>query len=231
MEDVVTKIGDYKVTISPKIGSGSYGQVYRAEHETTKELRAVKQIDLMQNMKQNDKLLQRAQKELNIIRRLQDHENIVKLFDVISLPSSVWIFMEFCSHNNLTYYIQENVEMDLLSRLEIFRQCASALFFMHCQKPKIIHRDIKMENILMTESDGRIVSKLTDFGLSKFIENQSTSQIQMKTFTGTRYYMAPELFEGQTYTENVDVFALGLVFSVLLQYGPNHLLTIPLSGL
>ena len=220
-------VGAYTVTISPELGSGSYA--HEAVHNTTNKKYAVKQISLMQDEKTYRRLLKRARKELGIIRRLQNHNNIVKLFDVVQYKSSMWIFMEYCSHKSLNSYLRKHANLDLLSKMKIKLQCASAIAYMHSQKPPITHRDIKVENILVTKQGDETVVKLTDFGLSKLLEEQSMSNRGMDTFVGTKYYMAPEQFQGQKYNESVDAFALGLAFVVVHDFCSENMLTVPLS--
>ncbi len=104
---------------------------------------------------------------------------------------------------------------------EIFRQIVDAVAFLH--KNGVAHRDIKLENILWTESSNEL--KLTDFGLAKSV---SLSDVEfMSTPCGTPSYVAPEIIKGQNYTQAVDLWALGVVLYLL--YVTNlpglHLLT------
>ena len=219
------------MTISPKLGSGSYGQVYKAKHSKTLLPCAVKQIDLTLDGEPNERFWVRAEKELNIIHQLQNHDNVIKLYDVMAYQSSYWIFMEHCQFGNLKkYLLTDGIHLDLHKKAKIKFQCASAIAFMHDQSPPIIHRDIKLENILMTSNGDEHVAKITDFGLSKLLEEYSASQKGMKTFAGTRYYMAPEQFQGLEYDKTVDVFALGLVFAVLYDFKDRNDRLVPLSG-
>ena len=93
-----------------------------------------------------------------------------------------------------------------------------------------MHRDSKLGNYLVTKIDDQFVVKLTDFGLSKLLEDQVGNENIMKTRVGTRYYRAPELLSGAEYSDAVDIFSLGLVIMVVFKYGPGHLQTVPLTG-
>ena len=75
--------------------------------------------------------------------------------------------MEFCSLGDLSEYLENNKDINFMSKVKIMHQSASAVAFMHRQKPAIVHRDLKLQNILMTSQGGEDVVKLTDFGLSK----------------------------------------------------------------
>ena len=113
---------------------------------------------------------------------------------------------------------------------------------MHDQKPPIIHRDLKLQNILMTSRGGEDVVKLTDFGLSKVFIDKNTSSLStlfnrgkyMTTVCGSEFFMAPELFSeqegGLQYGPSIDVFTLGLVHMVVLDYSEEYPVTIPLSS-
>ena len=95
-------------------------------------------------------------------------------------------------------------------------QSASAVQFMHNQNPSIIHRDIKPANILLKRENGNDIVKISDFGVSRFFKENSI----MSSEFGTPYFMAPELSidrERKQYDSSIDVFALGLVFLVVLQ--------------
>ena len=105
--------------------------------------------------------------------------------------------------------------------------CSKGVCFMHRQSPPIIHRDIKPQNVLMKIERGKYVAKLCDFGVSRALisENQP-----VHTDCGTPLYRAPELMmkkdDGKLhYSTEVDVFSLGLVYQVTLQYknGDEHL--------
>ena len=113
--------------------------------------------------------------------------------------------MEFCNLGDLSVYLDEHKGMNLISKVKILEQSASALAFMHRQEPPIIHRDLKLQNILMTSLGGEDVVKLTDFGLSKVFSNKHTSSLStvfnrgkyMATACGSEFFMAPEFFAEQ----------------------------------
>ena len=112
---------------------------------------------------------------------------------------------------------------------------------MHRQHPAIIHRDLKLQNILMTSQNGEDIVKLTDFGMSKVLRDKHNSSFSaffrgnaqaMTTICGSDYFMAPELFSEQAseYDSSIDVFALGLVHMVVLDYNEKYPVTTPLSS-
>ena len=139
--------------------------------------------------------------------------------------------MEFCNREDLSAFLQKHKAIDLMSKVKIMSQSSSAIAFMHSQRPAVIHRDLKLQNILMTSQGGEDIVKVTDFGLSNMFHDKSTtlsgllnqtSAIHMTPVLGSEFFMAPELFakhDGQMlYDLSIDVFARGLVHMVILDF-------------
>ena len=213
------KVGDYNVTMLPRLGGGTFGQVYKATHKKTKEVVAVKQIPLSHDDvdAHDSKLHDMAQAEIDSLRQLQDHPNIVQFLKTIVKEDSVFLFMEFCDLRDVSVYLKKNANLDLVSRVKIMTQAASAVAFMHGQKRPVIHRDIKLENILMKTENGEAVVKIADFGLAMLSDETyqgSKSSFAnakfMSSMVGTRYFQAPELVSDDAtsnkYDASVDVF-------------------------
>ena len=154
------------------------------------------------------------------------HHNIVSLLDGYKGNEYFYIVMEYCDAGNLEEFIKKQ-NPDLSLRLKVMHDCSKEVCFMHRQSPPIIHRDIKPQNVLMKIERGKYVAKLCDFGVSRALisENQP-----VHTDCGTPLYRAPELMmkkdDGKLhYSTEVDIFSLGLVYQVTLQYknGDEHL--------
>eukprot|EP00586_Coscinodiscus_wailesii_P006518 CAMPEP_0172488964 /NCGR_PEP_ID=MMETSP1066-20121228/18693_1 /TAXON_ID=671091 /ORGANISM="Coscinodiscus wailesii, Strain CCMP2513" /LENGTH=617 /DNA_ID=CAMNT_0013256509 /DNA_START=64 /DNA_END=1917 /DNA_ORIENTATION=+ len=146
--------------------------------------------------------------EITILRDL-DHPNIIQLFEVYKVKRKVWLVMELCMGGDLSTRAGEMTEEGVAIVLE---QVLRAVHYMH--KRNICHRDIKLENIMYMTKDKEGMSniKLIDFGLSnKFQKGQ-----KMKAAVGTIYTMAPELISGDGYTEQTDVWSIGVVAFILL---------------
>ena len=219
-------VGNYDVDINPELGRGSYGVALYAQHNLTKQRCVVKKIDFTSDTMRSGKMQGVAETEWTILRSLQ-HKNIVKYLDVVRYSTVVWIFLEFCNLGNLKEYIMKRKNLHIQSKLDIKLQCAEALEYLHSKN--ITHRAIKLENYLVTKSQEKDVVKLTDFGLSKMLEGNS-SELSMTKNRGTMLYRSPEQFRGDRYSKKVDIFGLGLVFLVIFDYGQNCTFTIPLSG-
>ena len=237
------KVGDYTVITRPCIGSGTFGRVCEAEHNKTHEKVAVKDINIGNNDKKNQYMADMAQREFQILQKLKSHRNVVQIIDHVLEEDTCWIFMELCNLGDLSVYLEDHKSIHLISKVKIMHQSASALAFMHRQEPAIIHRDLKLQNILMTSQGGEDVVKLTDFGLSKVFRDKHTSSFSalfrgnaqaMTTRCGSDFFMAPERFlepdEKLQYDSSIDVYALGLVHMVVLEYSEKYPVTLPLSS-
>ena len=148
--------------------------------------------------------------------------------------------MEYCELGDLDEYLHKNNNLPFAKRLDIMYQTAQAVSYLHQGKTPIIHRDIKPENVLMKRENDVDIAKLTDFGFAKLYDYSlsvkgSTVYKQLHgTLRETPRYMAPEFFlldEAELqYTASVDVFSLGLMCKVILDFSPENKSTFPLSG-
>jgi len=153
---------------------------------------------------------ERARREIDIMRKLTYVKNpyIIKLLDVIETPVDFNIFVEYVSGGELVAYILKNKGLSEGHTHKLFLQVLSAIET--CHKHNIIHRDIKLQNILL-DSDQNI--KLIDFGLSNFMEEG----VFRNTFCGTPAYASPEILLGTQYTgPEVDLWSLGVVLYSML---------------
>ena len=176
-----------------------------------------------------------AEEEGDTMKRVS-HPNIVKLFEYCPHKDTVWLFMEFCDLGDLEKYLEMYPELPFQKRLRIMNETGLAVQHLHSHSPQIVHRDIKPQNILMSDIGGKHVAKLSDFGYAKLYDH-SLSQSGSAFYTsmkGTTRYMAPEFFlceeDELTYSASVDVFSLGLVFFVIKDYSPTSFSTFPVSG-
>uniref|UniRef100_A0A6U6K7F4 Calmodulin n=1 Tax=Odontella aurita TaxID=265563 RepID=A0A6U6K7F4_9STRA len=134
-------------------------------------------------------------------------QNIVQLFEVYKVKRKMWIITELCSGGDLTSRMEGMTEADVVIILE---QILRAISYMH--KRNVCHRDIKLENIMYENPDVTSPIKLIDFGLS----NKFTKGEKMLKACGTVYTAAPELLLGTGYTEQTDIWSIGIVAWVML---------------
>jgi len=192
-------------SIGKNLGSGSFSVVKECFSKTSRDRCAIKIIK-----KSKLKDLSILENEVNILKRIDSHPNITKLKDVYETEEELFLVMEFIAGGELYESLINYGPFSEDTTFEIFRQIVDAVTYLH--KNGIAHRDIKLENILWTESSNEL--KLTDFGLAKSV---SLSDVEfMSTPCGTPSYVAPEIIKGQHYTQAVDLWALGVVLYLLL---------------
>ena len=228
-------IGAYRVQILDPIGSGAFGRVCSGFHRITRQTIAAKGIDFM------DDYMKSAALEEGSLAKTLTHPNLVKIFDINVRKNTVWLFCEFCELGNLAQYLNNHADMNLTDKCYMMQDITQAVQYLHMHKPRIIHRDIKPENSVITKGTQRDSAKLTDFGLAKMYDSSISDGSsafylkQNRTEAGTPLYMAPEFYlkEGNrvNYTATVDIFSLGLLFDVIMEYGADHRSTFPHSGM
>ena len=156
-----------------------------------------------------------------------DHPNIVRLWDVVNLDNYIYIVLEYANGGELFNTVIDTQPLDEKLAKLYFYQIVSAVQHMH--RNQIVHRDLKLENILLCYRDNEDVPslvKVTDFGLSKLVSQESF----LKTVCGTKLYVAPEIirlnidqFQGQCnekYDMKVDMWSLGVILYVILTGSP-----------
>ncbi|GAX78668.1 hypothetical protein CEUSTIGMA_g6106.t1 [Chlamydomonas eustigma] len=189
---------DFKVL--EKIGSGSYGVVYKVVRKVDRMIYAMKEIDL-QGMSRKEQ--EECIRETRVLSSL-DSDYIIKYYDSFLEKGKLYIITEYAGNGNLHDYIKKQKQRlpeDMIWKL--FCQILLGLNHMHSRK--ILHRDIKTLNVFL--DDGLNV-KLGDMGVAKIL---STNTNFAKTIVGTPYYLSPELCEDKPYNEKSDVWALGVV--------------------
>ncbi len=204
--------------IEEQLGKGGMGVVYRAQDQKLKRPVAIK--FLKPELTTNPDRLRRFQQEARAAAAIQ-HPAIAQVFDIDEVDGTTFIVMEFVEGHTVSQLIASQ-ELDLIGAVEIAYQAAEGLSKAH--KSKIIHRDIKTDNIMVTR-DGH--TKILDFGLAKLMEpdadspgtetwpnktrTQTMGQTMAGTVMGTITYMSPEQARGQDLTFTSDVFSLGIV--------------------
>ncbi|RKP36961.1 kinase-like domain-containing protein [Dimargaris cristalligena] len=142
------------------------------------------------------------------IMKLLSHPYIVSLKDVIVHPSHYYVVLEYVSGGQMLDYIISHGRLKEKHARKFARQIVSALDY--CHRNSIVHRDLKIENILISSS---ATIKIIDFGLS----NLYSPRCQLSTFCGSLYFAAPELLSAKAYTgPEVDIWSFGIVLYVLV---------------
>ncbi|CAK9019607.1 Aurora kinase A (Aurora 2) (Aurora family kinase 1) (Aurora/IPL1-related kinase 1) (ARK-1) (Aurora-related kinase 1) (Ipl1- and aurora-related kinase 1) (Serine/threonine-protein kinase 6) (Serine/threonine-protein kinase Ayk1) (Serine/threonine-protein kinase aurora-A), partial [Durusdinium trenchii] len=225
--------------IGKPLGRGKYGIVYKATVKRTKQVVALKVLDKEQL--QRDDMYTQLRQEVEIHSRLK-HTNILQLLGYFYCPKRVYLILEFAANGELYKRMkaQPDGKFDETTAAKYVAQLASALDY--CHSFNVIHRDVKPENILLSQDD---CLKLADFGwaahdrrgyngymstarlnLSSQIsagvngERERSSHFNLgnrrTTMCGTLDYLAPEMVRGKAYDETVDNWTVGVLAYELL---------------
>jgi len=184
-----------------KIGEGGMGIVYKAKCTLLNRFVAIK--ILKTELIDCEDFITRFKREANSIASLS-HPNIVSVYDAGSENNINFIVMEYINGKTLKQLLKENLSLSPLQTLDIAFQIATALECAH--KNKIIHRDIKPDNILITEDN---IVKLTDFGIAKVAD--SVTLTNSNKIIGSVHYISPEQAKGKLVDYRTDIYSLGIV--------------------
>ena len=192
------------------LGSGSYGSVYQAKNLIMDNIVAIKVIEKVEyNMVEDLEI----KNEINILKTLS-HPNIVKIYEFFDSVLYYYIVTEYCKKGELFSYIKNKYSEKQLAVL--FYQVFSGLCYLH--EKKILHRDLKLENLMVSEIEKDIITgeeyfwiKIIDFGTAKIFEKNKTE----KAVIGSSYYIAPEVLR-KRYNEKCDTWSVGVILYMTL---------------
>lgn len=197
-----------------KIGQGTFGEVFKARHKTTNQIVALKKV-LMENEKEGFPIT--ALREIRMLQTLK-HDHIVKLIEVCCSKatnynhnlSTFYLVFEFCEHDLAGLLSNINIRFEKSHLKTIMKQLLEALFYIHTCK--ILHRDIKTSNILITKNG---MLKLADFGLARaFSPNNPNKCLTNRVVT--LWYRPPELLLGSRhYGPEIDMWGAGCIMAEL----------------
>jgi serine/threonine-protein kinase len=184
-----------------KIGEGGMGIVYKAKCSLLNRFVAVK--ILKSELSTDEDFIARFKREANSVANLS-YPGIVSIYDVGVENNINFIIMEYINGKTLKQIIKENGRLSPLKTLEISLQIAKALQYAH--KNNVIHRDVKPDNIILTEDN---IVKLMDFGIAKVTD--SVTVTNSNKIIGSVHYFSPEQAKGKFVDHRTDIYALGIV--------------------
>jgi len=191
------------------IGEGTFGKVNLVEHKVTGKVRAMKIISKINAQNCSISNEESILNELSILRKI-DHQNVVKIYEYYTDEENYYLITEYCPNGDL-YNVMKN---EFLSEIQIACIMYQILLAInHIHKLQIMHRDLKLENILVSkkEENGLYRVKICDFGTSHLFKDGEKE----KNITGSAYYIAPEVLK-QKYDFKCDLWSCGVIMYVLL---------------
>uniref|UniRef100_A0A6Q2YVT3 non-specific serine/threonine protein kinase n=1 Tax=Esox lucius TaxID=8010 RepID=A0A6Q2YVT3_ESOLU len=201
------------------VGNGTYGQVYKGRHVKTGQLAAIKVMDVTEDEEEEIKL------EINMLKKYSHHRNIATYYGAFIKKSppghddQLWLVMEFCGAGSITDLVKNTKGNQLKEDwiAYISREILRGLAHLHAHH--VIHRDIKGQNVLLTEN---AEVKLVDFGVSAQLDRTVGRR---NTFIGTPYWMAPEVIAcdenpDATYDYRSDLWSTGITAIEMAEGAP-----------
>lgn len=189
------------------LGEGGMADVYLAIDTILNREVAIK--ILRGELSSDPVTLLRFQREANAASKL-NHPNVVDVYDVGENEGRHYIVMEYVRGRTLKQLISQRGALDKEEAVDIMIQLTSAV--QHAHENNIIHRDIKPQNVLVKD-DGTV--KITDFGIA--LAHDAVQLTQSDAVLGSAHYLAPETTRGEQATNQIDIYALGIVFYELLR--------------
>ena len=191
------------------LGEGGFGSVFLYEHKLTKKQAAIKFVDLRTIESPED--VNRAYSEIGVLRGLK-HPNIVNLIDAFDSDEKICFVMEYCSGGELKDYLDQNGPLPEAEVYNLACQIAEAIRY--CHNSKVIHRDLKLENILFSDSSKTQI-KIVDFGIAGMFAVGAAGE---RSDAGSLLYVAPEVLSGADNRASpaLDVWSIGCIFYAML---------------
>uniref|UniRef100_A0A1A9Z9T0 non-specific serine/threonine protein kinase n=1 Tax=Glossina pallidipes TaxID=7398 RepID=A0A1A9Z9T0_GLOPL len=204
------------------LGKGGFSEVHKAFDLKEQRYVACKVHQLNKDWKEDKKAnyIKHALREYNIHKAL-DHPRVVKLYDVFEIDAnSFCTVLEYCDGHDLDFYLKQHKTIPEREARSIIMQVVSALKYLNEIKPPVIHYDLKPGNILLTEGNVCGEIKITDFGLSKVMDDENYNPDHGMDLTsqgaGTYWYLPPECFvvgkNPPKISSKVDVWSVGVIF-------------------
>jgi tRNA A-37 threonylcarbamoyl transferase component Bud32 len=187
------------------IGKGAFGKVTLGLHKLTGKQVAIKTFE--KSYMKDDFSRKKVFQEVYILKKIH-HSNIIRLLEVFESSKHFFIVMEYAGAGDLLHYVKKKRRLPENEARFIFKQVLYGLGHCHCRS--VLHRDIKLDNVLLDNEKG---IKLCDFGVSKIIKKHQFIREQC----GTPAYIAPEIIADEGYEGfHADLWSLGVVLYAML---------------
>lgn len=201
-ESIKDKAFEDTYTISKELGCGATSKVYKCIHNGTGQHWAVKIIN-----KNVEKKVIRT--EIGVLLKIQ-HPNVIRMKDIYETPAQISIVLELVTGGELFDRVVSRGHYSEKDAAKAVKEMLVAVKYLHDNG--VIHRDLKPENLLYENLSPDAKLKIADFGLSKIIGSEVTTN----TVCGTPGYCAPEVIRGKNYDGSVDLWSIGVIAYILL---------------
>ena len=216
--------------IEKDLGKGTFGLVQLAKHKQTQNKVAIKHINLKTSKNQTP--IQFITSEIESLKKLSTHKNIINLLNYKILSTKVLLYFEYCFFGDLYSLLNQCDFFSMRISFRYFTQLLSAI--QACHKMNIVHRDLKLQNILISDT---FQLKVADFGLASIVDFTNEDQIYN---VGTPMYKSPELLERNSsydiedliVLKSCDVFSLSIIYWQMMngiEYLPFRLYKRPIN--
>lgn len=203
---MIGKIINERYKVTKQLGGGGMSRVYLAEDSILKRSVAIKAIRIPSGEK--DEAIKRFEREVHNLTQLS-HNNIVNVFDVTEDDENFYLVMEYIEGLTLSEFIQKNHPLDVDIILNFINQIINGI--KHAHDTKIVHRDIKPQNILVDKNQ---TLKILDFGIAKALSE--TTMTETNHVLGTVQYLSPEQARGDITDNGTDIYSMGVVLYEML---------------
>jgi calcium-dependent protein kinase len=210
--------------IGGSLGEGITGEVHKVISLKTNKEFAMKSLN---THVVNDRQLRELKVEIEVLRHL-DHPNVVRLVQTFSSKSEIILIMEECTGGDLRQLLSPHTTPPHRRGEQCIRHvmCQIVQAIAYCHYHGIVHRDLKLENVLFATQDDNLI-KIVDFGFAALatctsVDTGSAKRRLMQTTCGSTYYLAPEmLVDGAMYSEKVDIWSIGVMaYKILMKHRP-----------
>jgi serine/threonine protein kinase len=190
------------------LGKGQFGVVHRATNISTMKQVAIKTV---RKVRLSPIEVLQLYTEIDVLRQCGDHPNLIKLIDVFHTADHCYIVMEYVKGKDLFEYLKShNYRISEPQVQKILYSLLAGVSYLH--ERGIIHRDLKLENIIMSDDSESAVPVIVDFGLSKIFQPKGKAQDPF----GTVGYCAPEVLKRIPYSFSCDMWSLGCITFALI---------------
>jgi serine/threonine protein kinase len=197
---------DYKISLNSiknldEIGIGGSSIVFKGKYGNDIVAIKIFKQNLLESNSEDFK------KELKLISKLKNN-NIINFIGFIAENSQFGIVLEYCENGNLKNFLINNKKITFKSRIKFLIDISKGMEYLHFKN--LIHRDLKLENVLITND---LFCKISDFGISRILSDETNSKTKK---VGTALYIAPEVILTNNYDQKVDVFSFSIIMFQIL---------------